>query len=471
MNDDYNNDGYNTGGYNNGGYSTGGYNNGGHNTGGYNNGGYNTGGYGNDGYNTGDYNNDGNQYRNINQDGTGAGGQNQEEKKRVYRSGLIAGIFMGIAIMLILILGSNVLLKRIYRHRQSDSIINDMDEVSDKIELIEEYLDKFYFEEIDEETLVNGIYYGMAASLGDPYTTYYTPDEYEALTSSTNGEYCGIGVVVSKNTDDDTIVISRVFKNSPAREAGLQEGDVFYTVDGQSTEGMSTEDLAAVVVGEKGTEVTIEIMRDDEILEFTITRKKVEMDTVEYEMKDGNIGYVRIEEFDAVTPKQVENAIKELDASGMKGIIVDLRNNPGGSLSAVREIASMFQEGKELFLYSETKEGDRDDYYLTGKVLIEDIPMVIIINENSASASEAFSGAMKCYGRASIVGTVSFGKGIMQTIYALNDGSALKITTGKYYLPDGSNIHKIGITPDYEVEASEEADEDAQLDKAMELLK
>lgn len=390
--------------------------------------------------------------------------------KSAYSTGMAAGFVMGIAVMLLVVLGSNILLKKVYQQREMKGVITDLDEVSDKISLIEGYLNRYYFEDVDEEQLVNGIYYGMTLSLGDPYTSYYTPEEYEDMTSSTMGEYCGIGVRVTTNENNE-VVVSQVFKKSPAREAGVQVGDVFYSVEGKRTEEMTMEELVELVLGEEGSDVHFEVLRDGEVIAFTVTRMMVEEDTVEFEMKEDNIGYVKIGEFDAVTPDQVREAIKDLSAQDMKGIVLDLRDNPGGSLTSVQAITSMFKDGKELFLYSETKEGKRENYYTTGNVLLPDLPMVILINGDSASASEAFTGAMKCYERAVIVGTTSFGKGIMQTIYPLDDGSALKITTGKYYLPDGSNIHKIGIEPDYVVEASNVEGEDTQLEKALELLR
>lgn len=397
-------------------------------------------------------------------------------RKKAYRNGLVTGALIGISVILVLLLGSNVILKRLSARidniDNAKSNIDDINTVTNKIKTIEKYLNNYYMEDIDEETLVNGIYYGMADSLGDPYTTYYTPEEYEDLTVSSNGEYCGIGVVVRQDTDSEEIVVARVYSDSPAAEEGIEVGDIFRSVDDTVIEDMTTEELAGLVVGEKGTTVDISVERDGELLSFTLTRRKVQMDTVSYELKEGNIGYIKIEEFDDVTPKQVKKGIKELQSQGMsKGIIIDLRDNPGGGLGSVREIASMFIEGKKLFLYSETKDGDQTKYYTTGDCLLEDLPMTILINGNSASASEAFSGAMKCYERATLVGTTSFGKGIMQTIYPFPDGSALKITIGKYYLPDGSNIHKTGIDPDVEIELSDNKDEDAQLDKAIDLLK
>ena len=404
----------------------------------------------------------------------GDSAKDMQIRKKAYKNGLITGTLMGVAVILILMFGSNFLLNKLSNNKSADSAstISNMNAVEDKIKTIEKYLNQFYYEDFDEETLANGLYYGMTASLGDPYTNYYTPEDYEELQKSTSGEYCGIGVVVRKDDNTGEIIVYRVYSNTPASEAGIKKNDIVYSVDGQVIEDdMTTDELARLVVGEKNTKVDIQVIRDGETLDFTMTRKQIQIDTVSYEMKEGNIGYIQIEEFDTVTPEQVKKAIEELDSQGLNGIIIDLRDNPGGGLGAVKDIASMFIADKKLFLYSETKQGERTDYFTTGDVLLEDTPMVVLINENSASASEAFSGAMKCYKRATLVGTTSFGKGIMQSIYPLSDGSALKITIGKYYLPDGSNIHKIGITPDYEVEASEDEQTDPQLDKALEILR
>lgn len=431
------------------------------------NNGYNAGqNLGNNGYNTGQ-NPENNGYYNL---------ENPKEmqiRKKAYKNGLITGALMGIAVIMILLLGSNFLMKKFSDKESENSAttISDMNGVEDKIKTIEKYLGQFYYEDYEEETLTNGLYYGMVASLGDPYTNYYTKEDYEELLKSTSGEYCGIGVVVRKDENTGEIVVYRVYSNTPANEAGIQKNDIIYSVDGQIIRDITTDELARMVVGEKNTKVDVTVIRDGEKLDFTLTRKQIQIDTVSYEMKEGNIGYIQIEEFDTVTPDQVREAIEALKPQGLNGIIIDLRDNPGGGLGAVKEIASMFLTDKKLFLYSETKQGERTDYYTTGDVLLEDTPMVVLINENSASASEAFSGAMRCYDRAKLVGTTSFGKGIMQSIYPLSDGSALKITIGKYFLPDGSNIHKIGITPDYEVEAGEDEETDPQLEKALDILK
>ena len=395
-----------------------------------------------------------------------------ENRKQFYRNGLLTGMILGMAIILAVFIGFSYILKKYVRENEKEPVIDPehIETIEAKIKTIERYLNQYYYEDYTEETLVNGIYYGMVASLGDPYTGYYTPDDYKELMQSSSGEYCGIGVLISRNTNTGEIVIKRVYSGSPAEEAGLQKGDLITALDGQLLKNMGLEDLSAIVLGEEGTDILVTVLRNGETIDFNITRREIQMDTVSYEMKEDGIGYISIEEFDDVTPDQVKNALNDLMGQGMKGIVLDLRNNPGGGLRSLTKIVSMFVEGKKLFLYSETKDGERENYYTTGDVILPDLPMVILIDQGSASAAEAFTGAMKCFGRATLVGTTTFGKGIMQSIFSLKDGSALKITTGKYFLPDGNNIHKIGIEPDYEVEAAVEGDIDPQLEKALELF-
>lgn len=394
-----------------------------------------------------------------------------KEKDNAYKSGLITGLLMGMAIFLLLLVGANIVTKYVDNKQNEDGqTLENIDSVSEKIKRIESYLDKYYMEDIDEETLVDGLYYGMTASLGDPYTGYYNEEEYTKMTESSDGEYCGIGVIVRQDSESGDIYVSRVYTNSPAMEAGVKEGDVIYSVNDTMLEGMSSDELVSLIVGKENTEFTMSVKRDGEILDFNLVRRNITVDTVSYEMKANNTGYIKIEEFDGVTTEQVRNAIDDLQSRGMTGIIIDLRDNPGGRLDTLKDIASMFLPKNELVIYSETKDGKKTEYYTENEAILPDMPMVILVNEESASAAEAFSGAMQCYDRAEIVGTTTFGKGIMQSIFPLGDGTALKITIGKYYLPDGNNIHKKGITPDYEVEDSEDGMSDPQLDKALELL-
>lgn len=394
-----------------------------------------------------------------------------KEKDSAYKSGLITGLLMGVALLLLLLVSVN-LVSKFLDNKQSDSksSLENIDSVSEKIKQIKAYLDKYYMEDIDEEALADGLYYGMTASLKDPYTGYYNEEEYKKLTESSDGEYCGIGVIVRQDSQGGDIRIARVYSNSPAMEAGIQEGDIIYSINGENIEGLASDELVSLIVGKENTEFTMGVKRDGEIINFNLTRRNITVDTVSYEMKENNTGYIKIEEFDGVTTNQVEEALTKLQEEGMTGIIIDLRDNPGGRLDTLKDIADMFLPAGKLVIYSETKDGKKSEYFTEKDAILPDIPMVILVNEESASAAEAFSGAMQCYERAEIVGTTTFGKGIMQSIFPLGDGTALKITIGKYYLPDGNNIHKIGITPDYEVEDSENGDTDPQLEKALELL-
>lgn len=387
-----------------------------------------------------------------------------------YKKGIVSGFFIATAVFIILILAFNYKLSKDGEFVQVKNIEN-ADEITKKIGLLEAYLDKYYMEDVDEETLINGIYYGLVASVGDIYTNYYTEEDYKSLLESNSGEYCGIGVVIQQSTTGSDIIVKQVYSDSPANEAGILVGDIIYSVNGESVEGMKSNDLVSLIVGKEDTKFRMAVKRDEEIKEFELVRRQIEKDIVTYSMKENNIGYIKIEEFDEVTASQVKEAIETLKSEGMEGLVIDLRDNPGGMLSSVKEVAGMFLEKDKLFLYSETKEGDREDFYTVGKTILPDMPISVLINENSASASEALSGAIKAYERGKIVGTTSFGKGIMQSIFPLKDGSAIKITVGKYYLPDGSNIHKKGITPDYEVKDDKETETDEQLEKAMEILK
>ncbi len=393
-----------------------------------------------------------------------------ENDEKRYRSGLITGIIVGIAFMLIIFLGRGLLFSRATTAVNQDGIKEDMDTVYGKINTVKRYLDKYYYEDVDEDKLTDGIYYGMSVALGDPYTTYYTKDEYKKLLESNEGQYCGIGVSVTQNQKTGEFLITNVFSTAPAKDAGILKGDIITKIDGKDVSGDSLDQLVSRVAGKEGTNVKVTVNRDNQSIDFDITRKKIDIDTVTYEMKDNNVGYIKITEFDGITKTQVREAITSLQSQGMEKLIIDLRDNPGGRLDSVLDIASAFIEGKGLFLYSKTKDGTRDDYYLEDSCICPDTPMVVLVNENSASASEAFTGNMKAYKRATIVGTTTFGKGIMQSLYPMSDGSALKITVGKYYLPDDSNIHKTGITPDVEVEKSDDPAVDEQLNKAMEVV-
>lgn len=333
---------------------------------------------------------------------------------------------------------------------------------------------RYYLEEVSDETLETGIYKGLFEALGDPYSEYYTPKEYEELMQSAEGIYYGIGAVVSIDSKTSLPKLGTVFKDHPADKAGLRTNDLIYKVDGVETYGQSLSEVVSKMRGEENTEVTLVLIRDGEQLEKTVVRGRVESPTVETQIYENGIGYLRITEFDDVTTKQFLNGMEELYQQGMKGLILDLRANPGGNLSTVVEIGQNLLP-KGLVVYAEDKEGRRTDYYSDGTKEIQ-IPMVVLVDMNSASASEILAGAIQDYQKGVLVGTTTYGKGIVQSIMSNGDGTAVKVTVSGYFTPNGRNIHKIGIEPDVVCEFdgdayyNEENPVDNQLEKAKEVL-
>ena len=350
------------------------------------------------------------------------------------------------------------------------------DEMVKKIDkLVTDIRTMYYLDEVSDEELETGLYRGLMSSLGDPYTEYYTNEEYIQLMQGASGIYYGIGAVVSIDSETNLPKLGQIFKGSPAEKVGLRPNDLVYKVNGEATNGKSLSEVVSEIRGEEGTTVNITIIRDGNQLEVTPTRARLETPTVETKMLENGMGYLQITEFDDVTLKQFTNGMEELYADGMKGLILDLRGNPGGNLSTVVEIArNLLPQG--LVVYTETKEGKRTDYKCKGDKEIQ-IPMVVLVDMNSASASEILAGAIQDYGKGTLVGTTTFGKGIVQTIYPdREDGTAIKITVSGYFTPKGRNIHKIGIEPDIvcEFDADLYYDEvnpiDNQLEKAKEVL-
>lgn len=345
-------------------------------------------------------------------------------------------------------------------------------EVVQKADAIQQVIDKLYLEEEDVQAVQEGVYKGMVNALGDPYSVYYTKEEYDAFQESYTGEYCGIGASLLQNADTGLITIVKTFKGSPAQEAGLKTDDILYKVEGEEVTGEDLSEVVARVKGKEGTTVNITIMRDGEEMDLELVRKTISVPTVEYEMLDNNMGYIIISEFDEITTSQWTEAYEALKQQGMTSLIVDLRNNPGGGLSVVAEILdSILPEG--MIVYHEDKNGQREEYKSDEEHKIE-VPLAVLVNGNSASASEIFAGAVKDYGIGTLIGTTTFGKGIVQQMVSLGDGSAMKVTISKYYTPSGVCIHGTGIEPDIQVEFDAEAYEknesDNQLQKAIEVL-
>lgn len=347
---------------------------------------------------------------------------------------------------------------------------------NDKLEAIENLIDKnFYFEE-DDQSKQDGIIKGYLEGLDDPYSVYYTQEEYASFMEDTEGEYVGVGVQVSQAVDTKIITVVKVF-DGPAKEAGIEAEDVITEVNG---EDISDQDIDAVVdkiKGEEGTEVTITVYRssDGKDHEYTMPRQKVENPTVEYKMLADNIGYIEVSSFYEVTGQQYIAAVEDLTSQGMEGLVVDLRGNGGGLLDiAVDMLDYMLPEGK--IVYTEDKDGNVTSEYKSTDEEQFTKPLAVLVNGYSASASEIFAGAIKDYGIGTLVGTNTFGKGIVQRVFPLDDGSAVKLTIAKYFTPNGNDIHKIGIKPDIEVEFDAEAykksegKKDNQLDAAVDSI-
>ncbi len=343
-----------------------------------------------------------------------------------------------------------------------DAVLSD--EVVDKIDDLYSYMNIYYYEDVDKDVIAEALYSGLLDSLGDPYSVYYTEEEYEELMVSTSGTYCGIGAGVSQDTTTMEVTITKVYKGTPSEEAGLLAGDMIVSVDGLEAVTVSVDELVQNIRGEEGTDVHMVIYRPStgETLEFDVTRRYVELSSVEGEMLENGIAYIEILEFQSKTDEQFEEMVEEFKAQGMKGLIVDVRANPGGLLSSVVNMLDyILPQG--MVVYIEDKYGNRDEYTSDADCL--DVPMVVLMDQNSASASEIFAGALKDYEYATLVGQTTFGKGIVQNIIPLEDGDAIKLTTAKYFTPNGNYIHGVGIEPDVVVEYEYTGDVDASYDK------
>lgn len=342
-----------------------------------------------------------------------------------------------------------------------------------KIDVLKGLIDEYYLysDEIGEDDLEEGIYSGYINALGDPYSVYYDEEETKELYESTSGEYSGIGVVFSQNLNTKVITAVQVYKGSPAEEAGVKVDDILYKVDGEEVASVDLSDVVQKIRGEEGTMVELTMLRGEKAEEVAleIQRRKIEVETVSHEMKEGGIGYIRITEFDSVTYSQFESALEELEKAGMKGLVVDLRANPGGNLMTVSNILDLLlPEG--TVVYTEDKNGHKEEMTSDEEHQFTK-PMAVLADGNSASAAEIFAGAIQDYELGPIVGTTTYGKGIVQQIIDLKDGTSVKLTISEYFTPKGRNIHKIGIKPDVEVEFEkdeENPEADNQLEAALE---
>ncbi len=346
-----------------------------------------------------------------------------------------------------------------------------------KIDELMSYIDLYYNDDYDEHDIRNAIYAGTLEGLGDPYSVYYTADEYKDMQINTSGKYYGIGAALGQDAKTKEVTISKVYEGTPAEEAGLRDGDQIVKVNDTVSTSEELSDLVQKIRGEEGTTVHLKIYRAStkKTFEVDVERKNVELPSITSKMLDGGIGYIQISEFQSKTDEQFKSALADLKKQGMKSLIVDVRSNPGGLITAASNILDqILPEG--TVVYTEDKYGKREDYTSDSNCI--DCPIAVLVNENSASASEIFAGAIKDYNYGTLIGTKTFGKGIVQTVFPLEDGDAVKITTAKYYTPKGNYIHGAGIEPDINLTYKYSGPEDEtydmkydnQVQKAIEVL-
>lgn len=358
-----------------------------------------------------------------------------------------------------------------------DGILSNPEFVQ-KLEYLEDIIDVEYLNEKDEDALAEGLYTGLIYGLGDPYSRYYTAEEYSEENMATEGAYVGIGVLLQENSDGG-VKILECYEGGPGEQAGLMEGDIISRVDGTDVIDAELSDVSEMIRESREEETVLTIHREgvDTPLEITVPITDVELFSVFSEMLEDKVGYIRISQFTGVTYEQYMEAFNDLKEQGMEKLVIDLRDNPGGLLSSVCDILEqILPEG--LIVYTEDKYGSREEIQCAGEHPLE-IPLAVLVNGGSASASEIFAGAVKDYEVGTIVGTTSYGKGVVQSLTPLDDGSAVKLTVSNYYTPKGNSIHEIGIEPDVEVNLDARLlnmdeipmVEDNQLQAALEILR
>lgn len=399
------------------------------------------------------------------------------KNKKFFFKGALAG---ALAVLLIMSMvscgiklpGTSKTSKKSSSTSNSEELLDDSTKT--KLELLEQLVDESYSGDIDMDDLQEGLYRGYIDGLGDKYSVYYDEDETKALMQSTSGEFGGIGALFSQDKDTKVITFLKVYEGSGAEEAGFKVDDILYKVDGKDISGEDLSEVVSKIRGDEGTTVELTVLRGDDGEEYTatVTRKIVQTDTVYHEMKEDKIGYIQVTEFDDVTTDQYKEALEDLENQGMKGLVVDLRNNPGGNVDTVTDMLDlMLPEGTTLSI--KDKQGkesvyESDDEHQFTK------PLVVLVNENSASASEIFSGAIQTFGTGEVVGTTTYGKGVVQQIFDLKDGTSVKLTIAEYLIAGQFGINGKGVTPDVEVQYEKDAqnpDRDNQLEKALEEVK
>ena len=388
-------------------------------------------------------------------------------KHKEYASGVLTGV-------LVVALASGGV--KFVQQRQYNGVLSDSSHVQ-KIEYLEKMIDQEYLGEVDNDEMAEGVYAGLVYGLGDVYSRYYTADEYAQETASTDGAYAGIGVSIQKNKNGG-VQIAECYEGGPGADAGLQTGDVITAINDTDVTDMELSDVVSLIRENKDKTIVLTVFRENEekSREISVDVTDVELPSVFGEMLDKKTGYIQITQFTGVTPQQYKDMFAELKDKGMERLVIDLRDNPGGLLTSVCDILrEILPEG--LIVYTEDKYGNREEETCDGKHQL-DMPLAVLVNENSASASEIFAGAVQDHGVGTIVGTTTYGKGVVQELRQLSDGSAVKLTVSNYYTPNGNSINKVGIKPDVEVKLASELlnkdeithEEDNQLQKALNVI-
>ncbi|MGN0343667.1 MAG: S41 family peptidase [Lachnospiraceae bacterium] len=385
----------------------------------------------------------------------------EQERRRTFCKGIAFGALMTLALsLLVFFVIPMVQIKRAQnglqqaQQQQQEAAGKDAKllspAVENKIEQLANTIDLLYYEDVDDEDLVQGLYKGLLEGVGDPYTAYYTPEEYKELMISATSSLSGIGVVMQQNPDTMQVTVNYVYEGSPAEKAGILAGDLIIQAEDAVASSMELSDFATHVRGDEGTIVHLKLYRiGTGYMNVEVKRAIIDVPTVKGEMLDDGIGYIMIAEFGSKTAEEFADAVKELEAQGMTSMIVDLRNNPGGMVDSVTQLLDqILPEG--VIVWTEDKYGKKKEYTSDASCL--DYQMAVLINESSASSSEIFAGAIRDYKYGTLIGTKTFGKGVVQGIRRLADGSAIKMTTSKYFTPNGQNIHGEGIEPDIKLE-------------------
>lgn len=400
---------------------------------------------------------------------------NSKYDKRFWRGAIIGSLTM---LFICSLVGGTIAIVSVLRNGNSpqeqtkEGIVSD--DTLQKLEAIQTLIDLYYLypDQMDVDALQEALIKGYVSGLGEPYSVYYDAQETQELYETTSGTFGGIGVGIMQDLNNGLATFTTIYEGTPGDKAGFKEGDIVYKIDGEDVSGMDLDTIVSKIRGEIGTKVKITVIRDNEEYTATAVRDLIKNDTVNYEMKAGQIGYIRVTAFEEVTYEQFKDAMEDLNKQGMKGLVVDLRSNPGGNLSTVCQMCDLILP--EGTIVSIKDKNDNGEVYKSDKKTLLNVPLVVLVNEYSASASEIFAGAVQDFGVGTIVGKTTYGKGVVQNVFDLKDGTSLKITCSEYFTPDGRNIHGVGIKPDIEVEYeydSSNIEYDNQLEKALEVLK